>query len=62
MMNMSSILHDETVFERPYQFDPDRFLTGDVAMKKKRNIPFSLGTVGSLYSATCPIERYYSCL
>lgn len=43
MLDMSSALHDETVFENPYQFNPDRYLTGDVALKKKRTIPFSIG-------------------
>ena len=43
MMNMSSVLHDPQVFENPHEFNPDRYLTGDVELKKKRTIPFSLG-------------------
>ena len=40
---MSSILHDEKVFEEPHKFNPDRYLTGDIQLKKQRTIPFGLG-------------------
>ena len=40
---MASVLHDETVFEDPLEFKPERYLEGDVALKKQYTIPFSLG-------------------
>lgn len=43
MMNMASVLQDPQVFENPEQFDPDRYLTGDITLKKQRTIPFSMG-------------------
>ena len=43
LLNMASVLHDETVFEEPDKFKPERYLTGDIALKKKRTIPFGIG-------------------
>ena len=43
MLNMSSVLNDETVFEEPDKFKPERYLTGDIALKKQRTIPFGIG-------------------
>ena len=40
---MASVLHDESVFEEPDLFKPDRFLTGDIELKKSRNIAFGMG-------------------
>ena len=40
---MASVLHDETIFEDPHKFLPERYLAGDVALKKQRTIPFGLG-------------------
>ena len=43
ILNMASVLHDETIFEDPHKFLPERYLAGDVALKKQRTIPFGLG-------------------
>ncbi|XP_067950308.1 cytochrome P450 2B9-like [Watersipora subatra] len=43
LLNMTSVLYDETVFEEPDEFKPERYLTGDIALKKQRTIPFSMG-------------------
>lgn len=43
MLNMASVLHDESVFEEPDKFKPERYLTGDIALKKQRTIPFGIG-------------------
>ena len=43
MLNMSSVLFDETIFEEPHKFKPERYLEGDIALKKKRTIPFGIG-------------------
>ena len=43
LLNMSSVLHDETVFNEPDKFKPERYLTGDIALKKQRTIPFGIG-------------------
>ncbi|XP_067946650.1 cytochrome P450 2D26-like [Watersipora subatra] len=43
MLNMTSVLNDEAVFEEPTKFKPERYLTGDIALKKQRTIPFGLG-------------------
>ena len=40
---MASVLHDEAVFEDPLTFKPQRYLEGDIALKKQRTIPFSIG-------------------
>ena len=44
LLNMASVLHDETVFEEPLKFRPERYLEGDVAKKKQQTLPFGLGT------------------
>lgn len=50
MFNMTSIIHDESVFEEPDLFKPERFLAGDVDLKKNRNLVFGLGmNLGSLF-------------
>jgi len=43
LLNMASVLHDETVFEDPTKFKPERYLTGNIALKKQRTIPFGIG-------------------
>ena len=43
LIDMASVLHDPDVFENPMEFNPDRYLIGDVALKKQRTIPFSIG-------------------
>ena len=43
LLNMASVLHDETIFEDPLTFNPQRYLEGDVKLKKQRTIPFGLG-------------------
>ena len=43
MFNMASALNDEKVFEEPKKFKPERYLTGDIALKKQRTIPFGIG-------------------
>ena len=43
MLNMASVLHDEKVFEEPENFKPERYLEGDIALKKQRTIPFGIG-------------------
>jgi len=40
---MASILHDPKVFEEADKFKPERYLTGDITLKKKRTIPFGIG-------------------
>ena len=40
---MASVLHNETLFEDPLTFKPQRYLEGDIALKKQRTIPFSIG-------------------
>lgn len=45
MLNMTSVLHDESVFEEPNVFQPMRFLSGDVELKKNRNTAFGMGKV-----------------
>ena len=47
MLNMSSVLHDEKVFEEPEKFKPERYLEGDVTLKKQRTIPFGIGELNS---------------
>lgn len=48
VLNMASVLHDETVFEEPDNFKPERYLTGDVALKKQRTMAFGIGKQTSL--------------
>ena len=43
MLNMTSVLWDEEVFENAREFNPDRYLEGDIALKKARTIPFGIG-------------------
>lgn len=43
MLNMASVLWDEEVYENPREFNPDRFLEGDIKLKKERFMPFGLG-------------------
>ena len=43
ILNMSSLLNDETVFEEPKKFKPERYLEGDIALKKQRTISFGIG-------------------
>ena len=40
---MASILADESVFEEPEKFRPERYLEGDITLKKQRTLPFGLG-------------------
>lgn len=47
--NLSSVLKDEQVWEKPYQFYPKHFLDEDGKfVKKEAFIPFSAGTVNTL--------------
>ena len=43
MINMSSVLNDEKIFEESEKFKPERYLEGDIALKKQRTIPFGIG-------------------
>ena len=43
MLNMASVLADKVVFEEPEKFKPERYLEGDIALKKQRTIPFGVG-------------------
>ena len=43
MIDIASVLYDETVFEQPEKFKPERYLEGDVALKKQRTMAFGLG-------------------
>ena len=45
LLNMASVLHDETIFEDPLTFKPQRYLEGNVKLKKQQTIPFGLGTL-----------------
>lgn len=45
LLNMTSLLYDETVFEEPDKFKPERYLTGDVALRKQRTVPFGIGKI-----------------
>jgi len=40
---MASVLYDPEVFEEPEKFKPERYLTGDITLKKKKTIPFGIG-------------------
>ena len=56
-LNMASVLHDETVFEDPLTFKPQRYLEGDIALKKHHTIPFSIGKFTSLISTSiCTLQ------
>ena len=43
LMHIGSVLHDEKMFEEPEKFKPERYLEGDVALKKQRTLAFSIG-------------------
>ena len=45
LINYTSIVWDETMFEEPRKFKPERYLTGDITLKKQRTIPFGIGNV-----------------
>ena len=38
LLNMASVLHDETIFEDPLTFNPQRYLEGDVKLKKDNSL------------------------
>ena len=40
---MASVLHDESDFTEPDVFKPERYLSGDIALKKQRTLPFGMG-------------------
>ena len=42
-MHIGSVLHDEKVFEEPDKFKPERYLEGDISLKKQRTLAFSIG-------------------
>ena len=42
-MHIGSVLHDEKVFEEPEKFKPERYLEGDIALKKQRTLAFGIG-------------------
>ena len=57
LLNMASVLHDETIFEDPLTFNPQRYLEGDIALKKHHTIPFSIGRFTSLISTSiCTLQ------
>lgn len=43
LLNMVSVLCNPEVFEEPYSFKPERFLTGDIELKKRHAVYFGLG-------------------
>ena len=43
LMHIGSVLHDEKVFEEPDKFKPERYLEGDISLKKQRTLAFSIG-------------------
>ena len=62
LLNMASVLHDETVFEEPNKFKPERYLTGDIALKKQRTIPFSIGKYSVIYSLVTSLANIALCV
>ena len=43
LLDMDSVLCDPEVFDEPYKFKPERFLTGDVEMQKQHALYFGIG-------------------
>ncbi|XP_067950726.1 cytochrome P450 2B9-like isoform X1 [Watersipora subatra] len=58
LLNMTSVLYDETVFEEPDKFKPERYLTGDIALKKQRTIPFGIGRRACLGESLAKMEIF----
>lgn len=51
--NLSSVLKDETVWEKPFRFHPEHFLDAQGRfVKQEAFIPFSAGT---LWVGGCPV-------
>ncbi|XP_067946219.1 cytochrome P450 2C23-like [Watersipora subatra] len=58
MLNMASVLHDEQVYEDPHKFKPERYLTGNIAVKKQHTIPFGLGRRACLGKSLAKMEMF----
>ncbi|KAF6040856.1 CYP2R1 [Bugula neritina] len=58
MINLDSVLFDEEVFEDPQSFKPERFLTGDITLKKQRTIPFGIGRRACLGDGLAKMEFF----
>ncbi|XP_067950732.1 cytochrome P450 2D20-like [Watersipora subatra] len=58
LLNMTSILYDETVFDEPDKFKPERYLIGDIALKKQQTIPFGIGRRACLGESLAKTEIF----
>lgn len=53
MVFMGSVLHDDTIFEEPLKFDPERYMGEDASVLKQKTIPFSVGKCDNTVANFC---------